>query len=113
MSEGQGTVSAPKARDVVVNRFTQGITNDTTAPAGNEGGTVVIWHEESGGITIVPRSAYEGSYRYNGWTEVDVEADREELFEAAQQMGVNVDETADGRTIVESIRAYRRKNREV
>lgn len=103
----------PKAPEVAVNKRTQGIANDPTAPAGAERGVVVIRHNETQGITSVPRSAYEGSYRYNGWEEVDVEGERDSLFEQARDMGVNVPETAGGREIVEAMKAYSRNNREV
>lgn len=110
MSDQPMPVSSP--HNVQVNKRTQGIANDPTAPAGAASGTVVIRHENTGGITTVPRSAYEGSYRYNGWTEVDVEGERDSLYQEAIDMGVNVPETATGRTIVESMRAYRRNTRE-
>lgn len=98
---------------VAVNKRTRGVANDPTAPTGNTGGTVVIRHNETEGITIVPRSAFDGSYRYNGWTEVDVETEREDLYTQARDLGVNVPEDASGREIVESMTAYQRANREV
>lgn len=110
MTETSAKAGAP---EVAVNKRTQGIANDPTAPPdAAQSGVAIIKHTETGGITTVPRSAYEGSYRYNGWEEVDVEADRENLLNQAREMGVNVPDTADGRTIVESIRAFRRTSRE-
>lgn len=99
---------------VAVNRGTKGIENDPTAPAdAATSGVVVMRHNVTGGITTVPRSAYEGSYRYNGWEEVDVEAERDALFSQARDQGVNVSETAGGREIVESMIAHTNNNREV
>lgn len=108
-----GTAAVTNVPDVAVNRRTQGIANDPTAPPGAEAGTVVMRHEESGGLTIVPRYSFENGWRYRGWTEVDVEAERDSLLATAQELGVPVSENANGRVIVESIRAYRRSTREV
>lgn len=99
--------------DVAVGRRTQGDPSDPTAPAGASSGTAVIRHTGHGGITTVPRSAFDGSYRFLGWEEVDTEAERDSLYAQALDLGVNVPETATGREIVESMAAFAASNREV
>lgn len=112
MTETDKGSTAP-APPVAVNRGTVGIENDPTAPAGAERGTVVMRHNITKGITTVPRSAFEGGYRFNGWEEVDVVKERDALYAEAREMGVNVSEDANGRDIVDSMNAYINNNREV
>lgn len=101
------------APDVVVGRRTQGMQNDPTAPPGAESGMVVMRSTNTGALSVVPRYGFENSWRYRGWEEVDVTTEREDLLAEAKEMGVNVSDNADGRTIVEAIRAFKKSNRTV
>lgn len=111
MANDESTSTAPKGPEVVVNRRTRGMANDPTAPVGAEGGTVVMRHPETQGVTIVPRSAYQSGWRFRGWQEVNLDEERDALYQEAVEMGVPVLEDADGRTIVESMRAFKRSQR--
>lgn len=106
---------------------TRSIPASTTAPAGSPikavakaeapaeaapSSQVVMRHNESGGTTVVSRSAFEGTYRYNGWEEL-TDADRETLLTEARAQGVNIPDDAGMIEIVASVDAYRVSKREV
>jgi hypothetical protein len=79
------------------------------SPENQPGETTIIFHEETGGLAIVRRRAYELTWAEREWVEVDPDKERDKLKKIAEDMGVVVFDNMKGRRIAESIVARRQK----